>query len=370
MIDRDKITFSNLQNLVKNHKNFIFCLLGFYSFTVIFIILNYDTLACDRDEAILLSIRALFRGEFHFDQLTSLGMPVGGGGRFPMNFLIFIPFYLIFGFNNMTIYAMRLFLPTIVLILLYRRFYRTHKKSVFIFIILWTFTYWWLFGTFWDFDLYLPILLGCLAIFYLPEQIPILSYEKEQFKNKFNLYFQKFFPKKENQLKESKYTYLSFILAAISFAMRIYCFIFPLIVLLYNLRSYGFKTCIKGLGATILIIGGSILPFFLMDPIVFLEIVLYNTTFYSEWMWVVFSILLPYGSYNASIIAGICFFVVLIQSFRMKNRLSAMTNALVGFGILYFFICFSNIYFVDYLSWIAIPILFVLLLYNTDRKNK
>ena len=374
MLNLKNLSISNFKDAIKRHKEFLYALIGFYVITIIFIILNYETVNCDRDDAIIIFLNSLFKGENPYSQDTPFGIPVGGGGRFPMNFLFFLPFYLVFGFSNMTVYAMALVLPTIIFIFIYKRVDTSKRKNVYIFMILWTVPFWWLNSTFYNYDLYIPILLGCLRLFLLPEKILIPLNKDEQSSNFLISFFQKIIPKKEFQLEETRNYYFSFILAGISVSMRIFCFIFPVIVIIYSLRCYGFKSCIKGILIMIAIVGCSILPFLLMDPTYFLQTTLWNSVFFSEWNWVFLSIILPFGSYNSYIITGFCLVIIIILSLWIDNKFGGMLTCLIGFGILYFFICFSSVPFLGstfgivsaYSCWIAIPIIFLIMLYEKN----
>ncbi len=344
---------------------FVFFLLGFFLFTV-YLELRYPSPGqSDRHEAIIMCIKAFLRGEFPYYSKTPNGNYTG---IFPLNFLIFIPTYLIFGENFLSISIVMLIIPPLFFVCLYKWIDSKNKEKIIPLMSFWTFGTWWFVVNITISDLYLSMLFGCIAILFLPKTISKSEeINSNGIKLKVKKVLQNFFSNNEHHLSDKKNMYLAIIFASLSTAMRIFNFIILIPVLLYILRCYGLRNAFKSLLISIIIIGGTILPFFLMDPLHFIEISPFPVNYkfeYDNFLAVIFH----FGNWNSVFVALIILIIICFGAIFIKNNFELMLFILLGYGILFifFFLSSTRLYLMDYTQWIIIPCLFIFLMYDKD----
>ncbi len=328
-------------------------------------------MTADRDSAIRVAIEAILNGKNPYKAKTNLGnYPT----PLPFTFILYLPVYLITGGHT---FFMNIIVLCAFCILLFYKFIDTDQDKLILPIIAFIiFSDWYFLETALNSDLLNSILILCMILFLLPDEIP----KQTKFLN-----FLKIIP--ENPKSINKQIVIFAILLGCLFAMRVFFWLIGFIIALYVLKIYGFKNTFYLALISIIVFLIWILPFMFMDIDHFFNVAPFgsNSDKFSKWRsydsihpigYLTLTFLktvLIYGPLNAPIITIIIIISSLILGLiNCENKLHLLIIITFCFLLLLFFYFHGHFFgiFRDYVSIAAIPFIFSFLYVNIENKKQ
>ncbi|MBD3341235.1 MAG: hypothetical protein GF353_19165 [Candidatus Lokiarchaeota archaeon] len=321
---------------------------------------------CDRDEAIRIGVKAVLRGEYPYYNRTSLDNQLS---PLPFLFYFYIPIYVLTG--GKTFYMSIVIIIIFYCVLFYNFIDRSQSYLILPLISFFNFAQFFLIDTIINSDIYNCVLLFCMVLFLLPNDIPT---------QKKVLNYIKILPLNPKKLKIKSIIFS--LLFGCLLSMRIFFCVTSFVVFSYLLKLYGLKRTIFLTSISISTSLFWILPFYLYDPEFFTEIIIdkHNIVF-AEWRsyrsihrngYMVLKFLkriINNEDTNARYISIIIVvFSIILGLIKLNNKFDLFLNVSLSYSIFLFFF-FHTIYYGltrDYASLAAIP--FILsIIYSTEK---